>query len=271
MRRATSDKKIITDDSNNKLGICLGYDYCAEHEWGIKDIYSNWGIDTDLDGYDSRKISVVPDNYVHGKKKIDGKDAFYIGSFRVISFDNNREERLKEALKHRFSQMSFYCDETISSMWDSNGFLFATTDEGTYKMLVSAIEQKDLVICLSSNSNPFAGSGINLIVYSKIPKELKMDAIRQSNSQKKLTDAVEKSGIKKKLADYGKKYYALSPRWDSEKENTFSFWLNPSDQANNNHGWFTIQDLEDWIDEKGKIPKKPQGQYDDSDLVPNPK
>ena len=45
MRRASQDYMIITDESGEQfLGIALGYDYCAEHEWGIKDIKSRFAM-----------------------------------------------------------------------------------------------------------------------------------------------------------------------------------------------------------------------------------
>ena len=46
MRQAFNDYAIIVDDKNDNqfLGIALGYDYCAEHEWGIKGIKRDFGI-----------------------------------------------------------------------------------------------------------------------------------------------------------------------------------------------------------------------------------
>ena len=37
MRRTHNNKKIILDQENNNqfIGISLGYDFTAEHEWGI--------------------------------------------------------------------------------------------------------------------------------------------------------------------------------------------------------------------------------------------
>ena len=45
MRTASQDYAIITsEDGKEFLGIALGYDYCAEHEWGIKEIKQRFAI-----------------------------------------------------------------------------------------------------------------------------------------------------------------------------------------------------------------------------------
>jgi hypothetical protein len=44
MRRACNDFSILKDETKF-YGISLGYDYCAEHEWGIDGIRRKLGID----------------------------------------------------------------------------------------------------------------------------------------------------------------------------------------------------------------------------------
>ena len=43
MRRAYQDFGFIIEDEQF-YGVSLGYDYCAEHEWGIKDMKEDLGI-----------------------------------------------------------------------------------------------------------------------------------------------------------------------------------------------------------------------------------
>jgi hypothetical protein len=54
---------------------------------------------------------------------------------------------------------------------------------------------------------------------------------------------------------------ALRPSWVSDKKeaNTIydvHYWLNPSDQNNDNYGWYTVEDLMLWAVNNGPIPKK---------------
>jgi hypothetical protein len=68
------------------------------------------------------------------------------------------------------------------------------------------------------------------------------------------------TGIHKKLKEADKKYFALSPRWKDKDKKEVVFWLNPYDQQNNNFGWYSAKDLEEWIEGKGPVPKNKEKQ-----------
>lgn len=91
----------------------------------------------------------------------------------------------------------------------------------------------------------------------------------------RLKEASKLIGIKEKLDklnnEYVKKnphsfhkpfgYYALSPSWNFNKKDFVTkynviYWLNPQNQQDISFGWFTVEDLEDWIQGKGKILNK---------------
>jgi hypothetical protein len=112
-----------------------------------------------------------------------------------------------------------------------------------------------------------------LAVTSKVPEELNKGMVEGDLDFIKLEEAVKRTGIVEKLKKAGNKarnkstspytqtfgYYALSPKWeqkDSNSKHPVVFFLNPMDQSNNNHGWFTVEDLELWIKGKGPIPKE---------------
>ena len=60
------------------------------------------------------------------------------------------------------------------------------------------------------------------------------------------------TGIYEKLEAAGKRFFALSPKI---LKDGLRFWLNPYDQHIYNSGWYSVKDLEEWIDNKGKIIK----------------
>jgi hypothetical protein len=67
--------------------------------------------------------------------------------------------------------------------------------------------------------------------------------------------------IEEKIKKADLRYFALSPRWcnDGEKTRTkypIVFWLNPHDQHIYNSGWFTVEELEQWISKTGPVLKK---------------
>ena len=106
-----------------------------------------------------------------------------------------------------------------------------------------------------------------LAVVSRLPKEIVDSMEAQSRDAEALKKAADKTGIVKRLEKAKESrprasgwtrpfsYYALSPRWTDDTKKSVVFWLNPMDQENNSSGWFTVQDLDDWIAGKGKIPK----------------
>jgi len=75
----------------------------------------------------------------------------------------------------------------------------------------------------------------------------------------KLYKDVEETGIKKKLENANLRYYALSPSRPNKNMKTkynVMFWLNPQQQDIHNYGYFSVEQLEEWIEGKGPIPKK---------------
>jgi hypothetical protein len=57
MRRASSNVHFIIDDNKNFFGVSLGYDFTAEHEWGISRMKRYFGIDSKEMGIKSRTIT----------------------------------------------------------------------------------------------------------------------------------------------------------------------------------------------------------------------
>ena len=51
--------------NNEFVGIDLGADFCAEHEWGIKGIVREFGVDGNKVGIDGRMVTVVPKSLIY--------------------------------------------------------------------------------------------------------------------------------------------------------------------------------------------------------------
>ena len=140
------------------------------------------------------------------------------------------------------------------------------------KTLFKAFQNKDVVVFLGGRSNPFANSGLSLCIHSCIPQEAKDNAVEADEDNIRMLAAAEATGIEARLKavqdadtsgrwDKRCSYLALSPQWASEsvKERTeydVIFWLNPHDQKNNNSGWFTVEELDQWIAREGPVPKE---------------
>ena len=70
MRQALTNMKWLLDDNGALLGIQLGYDYAAEHEWGIKGITQAFGLDSEACGVDRTRIRELPRGVETGKQLI---------------------------------------------------------------------------------------------------------------------------------------------------------------------------------------------------------
>src|ERR1035437_400795 len=64
MRRGTSGAAIRRTADGRLESVNLGADYCAEHEWGIRRLEEDFGLDPKAKpGIPRRKISKVPDTF----------------------------------------------------------------------------------------------------------------------------------------------------------------------------------------------------------------
>lgn len=93
-----------------------------------------------------------------------------------------------------------------------------------------------------------------IAIASRLSQAVTDDWLQADLEDKNLKEEVLATGIEEKLHLAGKRYFALSPR--REKDGGIIFWLNPMEQDKNNYGWFKLAQLEQWIKNKGPIPKK---------------
>jgi len=183
----------------------------------------------------------------------------FTNSFRYMKESELTAERFDDMLRgHR--------DEGLSTAWDEQSFGIRVKNEWDLPLgatilgqLYEAFIKHDVMICLGGQRNPFAGTGLIIAIRSRIPEEglAKMKAV--DNDSLDLVKAAEATGVREKLKAAEKHFYALSPRWkptdeDFETEHPVIFWLNPMEQHENNFGWFTVEQLLEWIDGKGPIP-----------------
>ena len=270
MRAGLRDAEFLIHD-NQLVGVNLGWDFCAEHEWGIKrlvEVFEIPGVSKKHLGFDARKINNCPKDLVLRKW---GKKTYL--AYISMMFDD-QEYETKE-YEQRITAGNFK-DRDLVCGWSERDFGIRTiTPEGRKYLeeLYEAFQRKDIVIFLGGRTNPFSNSGLKICIFSRLPDEAAKVAIGSDKDSLKLEKAAEKTGIEKKLraiqaAERARgswnprcSWYALSPRWvrEDEKKRTkydVIFWLNPANQSQNNHGWFTVEELKQWPDGKGPIPKQ---------------
>ena len=271
MRSGTQNAELVIEDGEF-VGINLGWDFTAEHEWGIKYLVRDFGIrgvsrkkgfftKHDVTGVYARAITKVSEYLVLLEKD----DATYL---IYQDWFSPKYALTDETPKDELDRIVYaYGDHKLQTAWDSKSFgVRVIGDElrNQLKELYAAFQNKDIMIAMGGRQ-AFGNAGLNLIIASKLPESFDKELIEADVDGLNMIDAAEATGIKKRLENAGRRHYALSPSWatsikstkDGEIKTKHSviFWLNPMDQHLYNFGWLTVEDLEDWIEGKGKIVK----------------
>lgn len=290
--RSSSETEIIVREDGVKVGVMLGANFCSEHEWGIDRLRQYCGgmskqavtenkvcdfsririkvKPKDLIWYEEKGLAIlaVSDNFEYYRNKIwnaaelkrvglkEGADPIKCWAANQSDFS------IPKKLTPKDKESKWPPKQTLSA-WDEESFGISTREPEMIAFLEElkvAMLIGDAVLHVSSGNNPFKPvSGLTLAIESRVPQEQKDGFKAGYEDLFKLSSCAEKTGIAAKLEKAGKRYFALSPRWASDKDNSkhsVIFWLNPCEQQDNHSCWCTVEDLELWIKGEGPIPKK---------------
>lgn len=261
MRRAYNNVKFI-EDEKTFYGVSLGYDFCAEHEWGIKSLKSLFGIDSTKMGIAGRTITK-------------NDSVFFMQGDKAVLRTNKRYDFQDElTFKNAIcSQLSLYDKQVLTTAWDENSFGVAVKgieNVNKLKELHEAFLRKDIIIGTLAPILPaFENASLSLLIKSKLPKEAIDQMMHVDKKAQDLLDYEKKIGVtklKEKKSGYkAEKYFmACSPKWinyeDKEAKekrkrelNTkydIVFWVNYSDD-DDNYGWYTAEDIIKWLSTPG--------------------
>ena len=255
------------------VGISLGADFCAEHEWGIGELKHLMGMDGAKRMYDRGPTKYTQPHGV-ARRKITKHDAvqFYEHEGRAALICESRwwhesfassiekfgivkamQECLPHDLRHR---------DGLRTAWSEGDFGLAGSgaDAAKIKELAAEFEKDNIAIWIGGKKLPaFENGGLIICIADRIPaKHLEM--LRSSDAAvEELHGASEATGVIKRLDAAKKGYYACSPSWrNSGKKSAHPvmYWLNPTQQDENNFGWFTVEELDQWIAGTGPVPMK---------------
>lgn len=254
MRNSYRGKFIFGD--NGLIGVNLGADYCAEHEWGIKEFNRYLGINSEADfGLPRRKINKTQHLSPFENDKVIG---FILHSF--LRDEYRLEWKPRDGFIYSDDSKSFYAG------WSGNGSgtgLYLLTDKPTKKIksektverisqIYDALKSINAVVWLGGGG-VFENAGLCIGVVDKMPKSIFDDWAAIDKQKYDVKVAFEKTGIEKLLADAGKHYFALSPSMNGKK---LKVWLNPYEQHKYEAGWFTIDELKLWAKDQGPVMKQ---------------
>lgn len=281
MKRAGFVK--LLEDDGHTFGFMLGPDFCAEHEIGIKDLEWTLGIGQDPKamGLARRTAAATPPERAvlmnefsyrnhalgqDGKRRKTMKGLALVVDRRHTWMEPQKDPEYFKHLTGRFANPVEGEDATAA--WDGGSFaIFAYTDRARAALtrLYEGLQAGDFAAWIGGAppSNPFSRSGLIVAIASLVPEEGAKVMLDADLERERLRKAAAKTGIESRLKEAGKRYFALSPKFRQPDDGRTSdhpvhFWLNPVDQSNNNYGWFTVEELDDWIEGRGPIPMRPQ-------------
>lgn len=287
--RGTTNNQIIHRHEGVFVGVGLGSDFCAEHEWGTDEIKRRFGLPaakqesggwgkiialiTDMplgiDKYVITQGEVYPFEVTKELTDYDAREMDKNGRmtykktkvklYGLTSYNYKRDEAYaKKTLERLTAECYVYHrkdpDKRVYAAWDSKDFMFMVESKQEREDILKAFQEKDIAIFLGGAA-VFSNGTFNILIRSRVPQCVVDEMKAGDLDHRALMKAFKALKIEERLRDAKCGYFALSPRWKDDTKKEIHFWLNPSDQQNNNSGWFTIQDLEAWIKGEGKIPK----------------
>lgn len=275
--RKGNDCDFIYDENQQVIGLNLGADFCAEHEWGIDGIkrgfgmpinenekpFASWwkailGIGKPVMGIDKRAITKCPDTLLKGESTIETTDysdkkrkkqklkVYYLG-YKSYFYGEDKHQIFKQKLKEIWDG-----SKQVWGWWAEDDFMVASTNKEAIDQLFQAFQNKDVVIMLGGG-HVFKNSGLCLIQKSKISEENKKYLYDNDFESWQLKQAAVKTGIYERIEKGGKRFFALSPRWKDQDKKEIVFWLNPQEQQKYSSGWYSVEDLDKWVKDEGPV------------------
>jgi len=275
MRRAM-DQVWLEEPNSPFYGICLGADFTAEHEHGIDKLKQDLGIpknDLAVYGIAKRQMTCVPENRTLFYKE--GDTSMFLYGRYVQDFPKTIAE-----VKKRLCNELLISNQKLKlgTAWDEGSFgiiVEGQRNQTCLEELHSAFLQKRVALWFGGGQT-FGNPGLCVGIVDAIPQE-HLDALYESDKKYHgLIMESERIGIVQRIDELnrlyqeGKKwsimdapfgYYALSPKWfeggtHNKRKSQYKvmYWLNPMNQNRVNYGYFTVEELEQWLQGKGPIP-----------------
>lgn len=242
MKKGIFGNKWIRDEDGKVYGVSLGYSPAVEHETGIFMMRKAFGVAKAVVegglpefGIGARTIKTNPAVY------------FESGDNALIGYTSGNSDYLKTYLKDHNSEFAGY--------WSENSFCLVSSDKAALQLIWRAFNALDVAM-FTGNYEPDGGAGLNIVIASRVPDQVKVDMRNKDESAYELGEAFRTTGIEDKLRAAEKHYYAIRPQWTDDTKTEMKFWINPYDQQKYNHGWYTMEDLEAWMRGEGPIIKK---------------
>lgn len=258
------------------FGFSLGYDFCAEHEFGASAIKQALGI-AEVEhpmGVAARTMTRLPaelgfEVYVWKSKDRrfkKGMPAALLYCSREPSYANTPPTTPRELVA--FFRADFSTDaykdtrwyrpglDDIVSTWSGHGgfAIHVRGEENVQRLreLHAAFQRHDVSVA-DATIMGFRRKALSLVINSRLPENVVAEVLANDEAHFRLHEAARQTGIHAELKAAGKGWYALAPQWQDQEGSELLFFLNPKDQKRYDSGWFTLAELREWAQEQGPV------------------
>ncbi|MGU3473200.1 hypothetical protein ACLBWT_18890 [Paenibacillus sp. D51F] len=242
------------------VGINLGADFTAEHQFGIAGIISRLGVkDKDnIFGIEKRRIRNA-DYLYFSKPSIPNPEnkrkELPIGMLIMDSWVFHKPTIGDQAIASR--ELQPHKEGQMVCAWDESSFgIVAMGEEIAHlEKLYAHMKKGDVAVGLGKSLGPFSNPGLVFTIISLMPEEILQSIEAEDLDHALLQKTARETGIHEVLQAAGKSYFALSPRWKDDDKKEVKFWLNPQSQNQYNYGYYTVEELMQWAKNTGPIMK----------------
>jgi len=267
MRRGMDNGFLYDTDGTTLIGVNLGADYCSEHEWGIKGLHGSFAIPFSDDkklGLKKRTITAFASSELTFVREKERAVLYFEHSYYMK--DADAAKKREDAIRHVTTkgELHLYGERTLGTAWDADSFGVHVTDEKGIAALAEIYDafcRKDAAIWLGGGG-VFQNAGLVLAIVSRVPADKAEDMRAADEDRIKLLAAAKATGIEERLQKAGRRWFALSPRWfmggrnnERKSKHPVMFWLNPMEQHLFDSNLFTVEDLDEWAQDKGPVVK----------------
>lgn len=270
MRRSHNNAEFLFYE-DELIGINLGFDFTAEHEWGIKEIWSAFGIKSDskVIGIERYHITHMPKTCFHYADN-QGLYFFYISKSWVDSCFYETEyslDKLANIIKEDYYKEfchTKYTKAPFGAAWDSKSFAVMVPNPSSsvshLSTIIDAFKRKDVAIWLGgTGGNPFARNGLCFGIISKIPDEHKKQMYDTHKEWKEIdcehAIITSKYKLEERIRLCGIPYVSMSPkkiRPDLQSTSKYGiyYWVNPvsCNGPKLDAGYYTVEQLLEFIE-----------------------
>lgn len=260
MRRAEHDTQWMLD-GGRFVGLMLGYDFCAEHEFGAGGLRSAFAVPEEgtCVGLASRKIGRCPDAlrlveyaYRPRDKRSKARPAALLYFYRATGIE---QPELDEFIKR---ETCFYSDtgdrwhserEDIACAWDADTFAIHVRGEANIariRELHAAFLRCDIVANSPAVMGFFRNGGLAFGILSAFSDKALACVQAQDEAARRLSNALSDTGIVECARANGRPATIGNVTWRDGEPASLQIYLMPQDERKYQCAWLTVDEAQRW-------------------------